>query len=298
MQSLIREKIAVIAAFVGVLELLGALGCLITTLLFGNVTNTDLQAGQLYAKYYDSSSPTRRYGTNGGTYWWIGLPFLLPGMVGIATVATRNVKVMVVFMITNILSFFSAIGLAIFVGLFYNLWKVPMKAYAANNCVFEYHQATSRTFCQCVIADRSDVQLMDADRMWIYVQACDEVEIINMMLIIIITLSIITACLALMCSFIACYGIKTAERPKSQQKTGFHPLPATFQLTEQPPEKQPLAEKLAEPAFQPRDDFNSQQKPRREEYASQYPPPYQAATKEKEPLSSGDEKEDIDAGWL
>ena len=75
-------------------------------------------------------------------------------------------------------------------------------------------------------------------------------------------------------------------------------MPATFQLTEQPPEKQPFAEKLAEPAFQPRDDFNSQQKPRREEYASQYPPPYQAATKEKEPLSSGDEKEDIDAGWL
>ena len=74
MKPLIQEKIALIAAVVGVLELLGALGCLITALLFGNVTNTDLQAGQLYAKYYDSSSPTRRYGTNGGTYWWIGLP--------------------------------------------------------------------------------------------------------------------------------------------------------------------------------------------------------------------------------
>ena len=36
---------------------------------------------------------------------------------------------MIVYMITNIISFFSAIGLAIFVGLFYNLWKVPMKAY-------------------------------------------------------------------------------------------------------------------------------------------------------------------------
>ena len=74
MRLLLQERIAFIAAFVGVLELLGALGCLITALLFGNVTNTDLQAGQLYAKYYDSSSPTRRYGTNGGTYWWIGLP--------------------------------------------------------------------------------------------------------------------------------------------------------------------------------------------------------------------------------
>ena len=37
-----------------------------------------------------------------------------------------------------------------------------------GNCVFEYHQATSRTFCQCVISDKADVQLMDADRMWIY----------------------------------------------------------------------------------------------------------------------------------
>ena len=74
MKSLIRQKIALTAALIGVLELLGALGCLITTLLFGNVTNTDLTAGQLYAKYYDTSSPTRRYGRNAGTYWWIGLP--------------------------------------------------------------------------------------------------------------------------------------------------------------------------------------------------------------------------------
>ena len=73
-RALVRQKTALIASLIGVLELLGALGCLITTLLFGNVTNTDLKAGQLYAKYYDSSSPTRRFGENGGTYWWIGLP--------------------------------------------------------------------------------------------------------------------------------------------------------------------------------------------------------------------------------
>ena len=74
MVQLIKRNLALTAALVGVLELLSALGCLITTLLLGNVTNTDLQAGQLYAKYYDSSSPTRRFGENGGTYWWIGLP--------------------------------------------------------------------------------------------------------------------------------------------------------------------------------------------------------------------------------
>lgn len=73
-RPLVQQRIALIASVIGVLELLGALGCLITALLFGNVTNTDLQEGQLYAKYYDTSSPTRRYGSNGGTYWWIGIP--------------------------------------------------------------------------------------------------------------------------------------------------------------------------------------------------------------------------------
>ena len=75
---------------------------------------------------------------------------------------------MIAFLIANLISFFGGIGLAIFVGLFYNLWKIPMKAYAENNCVFEYHQQTSQTFCQCKIMDKTDVQTMDADRLWIY----------------------------------------------------------------------------------------------------------------------------------
>ena len=75
---------------------------------------------------------------------------------------------MIAFLIANLISFFGGIGLAIFVGLFYNLWKIPMKAYAEKNCVFEYHQQTSQTFCQCKIMDKTDVQTMDADRLWIY----------------------------------------------------------------------------------------------------------------------------------
>ena len=74
-----RHNTALIAAVIGVLELLGALGCLITTLLFGNLTNSELTKNQLYSKYYDSSSPTRRYGTNGGTYWWAGIPVSMNG---------------------------------------------------------------------------------------------------------------------------------------------------------------------------------------------------------------------------
>ncbi len=77
---------------------------------------------------------------------------------------------MMAFMISNIISFFCGIALAIFVGLFYNLWKVPMTAYEAKDCIFEYHEPTFQTFCQCKITADADIKLMDADRLWIFGQ--------------------------------------------------------------------------------------------------------------------------------
>eukprot|EP00112_Aurelia_sp_Birch-Aquarium-sp1_P006944 Seg1758.4 transcript_id=Seg1758.4/GoldUCD/mRNA.D3Y31 product="hypothetical protein" protein_id=Seg1758.4/GoldUCD/D3Y31 len=301
--SRMRQNTALFAAVIGVLELLGALGCLITTLLFGNLTNSELTKGQLYSKYYDSSSPTRRYGTNGGTYWWAGIPFLLPGMIGIIAFATKNSWAMIAFLIANLISFFGGIGLAIFVGLFYNLWKIPMKAYAEKNCIFEYHQQTSQTFCQCKITDKIDVQTMDADRLWIYVQGCDEVEIINVMLLVIISLSIVTSIIAFACTYISCYALKYPEKPKRQQKTGFNPLPPGFKLE---PETKPM---ISEPPrqempLQARDAYDEKPKSYKSQYASNYPPPYQAATQlqepeiKKSPPPDDDDEEGIDGGWL
>lgn len=84
---------------------------------------------------------------------------------------------------------------------------------------------------------------------------------------------------------------------KNQPKSGFNPLPANFTLS-QPEAKPMMDEQKQEPAFQPRNDFELKPKSSyREDYASQYPPPYQAATSEKRPPSP-DEKEDINEGWL
>eukprot|EP00794_Sanderia_malayensis_P019480 gene19480-21404_t len=329
---LVRSNISVLAALVGVIELLGALACLICTLMFGNITNTAMNKGNLYSKYYDSGSPTRRYGQNGGTYWWAGFPFLLPGMIGIAAYGTRRISVMVVFLIFNVISFFSGIALAIFVGLFYNLWKVPMNAYNTKNCLFEYHEPTFTQFCQCNIVDTNDVKLMDADRMWIFVQGCDEVETINHLLLAIISLAIVTGLIALICSIIAIYAIKTPERPvkkcpqnrfqplarpqdpvqpKQQQQQQAAPQPRSDYPVKEPSERIPL-QQVAQPNAGPKQSYNYDDEPQRkpyaydtqpprsykEQYSSDYPPPYPENDDIKKPLTDDDDEDDIDDGWL
>ena len=47
------------------------------------------------------------------------------------------------------------------------------------------------------------------------VQGCDEVEIINVMLLTIISLSIVTSVIAFGCTYISCYALKYPEKPVS-----------------------------------------------------------------------------------
>ena len=83
---------------------------------------------------------------------------------------------------------------------------------------------------------------------------------------------------------------------KNQPKTGFHPLPPNFTLA-QPETKPMMADQRQEAPFQPRSDFEMKKpKSYNEEYASNYPPPYQAATKE--PPAPEEKEDDGDADWL
>ena len=68
----IKTQFAIAAAVCGIIELLGALGCMVAAFFF----SSKAQDGELYSKYYHTSE-TRKAVTNAAIYWWGGVPVCL-----------------------------------------------------------------------------------------------------------------------------------------------------------------------------------------------------------------------------
>lgn len=134
-------------------------------------------------------------------YWWGGLTYIVPGILGIIAGCTRNVTAMVFYMIFNLLCLLSSIVVTIFVGLLIVAWAVIETIIQSGQCIDSGYSYAK----QCTCTD------YDGETYVINNMTCSDVTSIQSILTAIIALASISSLIAFVSSYVSCCALCNQE---------------------------------------------------------------------------------------
>lgn len=182
----IQKGFALSAAIIGTL-----------CLLFGVATS--ICAWVLASKADFSFTTTEGYSTETksfGTYWWGGIGFAVPGILGIVAGCTRNTVAMVFYLIFNLICILCSMAVSILVALVVVLWAVVNNLYQNGDC--------NDLMGSCYCKDYDNTYVM-------HNVPCSNIDGIQVVLIAIIAMSSISTLLAFIASYISCCALCNQE---------------------------------------------------------------------------------------
>lgn len=140
-------------------------------------------------------------------YWWGGITYVVPGILGIIAGCTRNVTAMVFYMIFNILCLLSSIAVSILVALYIVAWAIIEAVIQNGGC-----RDTSSIFytkqCTCTDYDGNAYVLNNV--------SCSDVTSIQTILAAIVALASISSLIAFISSYVSCCALCNQESDSPQ----------------------------------------------------------------------------------
>jgi len=204
--SRISKGNAVTTAVLGVIACALGLGVAISSWnLMSKVSN-----------FYVTTQDSNLSGLTFKSYWWGGLVYCVPGIIGIIVGCTRNVCAMVFYLIMNLLCMLSSVVVSIFCAIIMLAWSILDTLYVNGHCT-----DTSSLFYskQCICTDYSGETYV------INNVSCNQLEGIRPSLTAIVAMASLSSLVAFIASYVSCCALCNQEQDNGiivvQQPMGF-----------------------------------------------------------------------------
>jgi len=185
----IQKGFALSAAIIGTLCLIFGVATSICAWVLSSKADFSFETND---SDYSTSSKTF------GTYWWGGIGFAVPGILGIVAGCTRNTVAMVFFLIFNLICIICAMVVSVMVALLVLLWAVADNLYTNGYC------SDIAGICHCEDSQTSyDIRT-----------ACSNIAGVQGILIAIVAMSSISSLLAFIASYISCCALCNQEHDR------------------------------------------------------------------------------------
>lgn len=140
-------------------------------------------------------------------YWWGGITYVVPGILGIIAGCTRNVTAMVFYMIFNILCLLSSIAVSILVALYIVAWAIIEAVIQNGGCADTTSIFYSKQ-CTCIDYEGNAYVLNNL--------SCSDVTSIQSILAAIVALASISSLIAFISSYVSCCALCNQESDSPQ----------------------------------------------------------------------------------
>jgi len=269
----INKGFAMSCAVLGVLAFIFGLGVSICSwILSGKVSNLNFSTRD---SYYQSTTSI-----NFKSYWWGGLFYLLPGIMGILAGCTRNVTAMVFYMIFNILCLISSVLVSILVAVAMVAWSVIEVISQQGQCVTSTGAFMAKG-CVCSDNDGNVYTLRNI--------TCSDVASVQTILAAIVVLASISSLLAFVASYISCCALCN-QTPDTTTVILPHHGAASYQppqaivVNNSSSQQQQFSQGYAQPGY-PQPGYPQPGYPGQQQYA---PPPYSVPSHDKANLTKNE----------
>jgi len=139
------------------------------------------------------------------SYWWGGLGFLIPGILGVIAGCTRNSCVMVFYLVFNILSLLAALGMSVLVAILVIAWEavdVRLNSYVSG-CINAMPIAKA-----CVCTDIESVWTINGVN-------CEDIAGLKTLLMVLIACSALSSLLSFIATYVSCCSLCNQEQEPS-----------------------------------------------------------------------------------
>jgi len=150
-------------------------------------------------------SDTQQGNVSFSTYWWGGLGFVIPGILGIIAGCTRNTCVMIFYLVFNILSLLASLAMSVFVAILIVAWA------SVDQRLNEQYFGGCRTIMDsCVCGDDERLEIWTLNGV-----TCDEILSLKTLLMALIALGAISTLLSFIASYVSCCSLCNQEQEPS-----------------------------------------------------------------------------------
>lgn len=188
----VQKGFALTVAVLGVLSLIFGMGMAICSWILGSkYSNVKIHSDVDDQSFSYDSSSSRSF----KSYWWGGLFYCIPGILGIVGGCTRNVVAMVFYLIFNILCLLSSLAVSILMAILIVFWAVINTMLSNGNCVDVFKSGYKACYCKSDLSN---------DSFMIINASCSDMRSVESILAAIVALASLSSLLAFIASYVSC----------------------------------------------------------------------------------------------